>query len=226
MNLTDQAYQAIKNDITTCVLEPGQQVSQQQLAQKYGFGLMPVREALRRLAQEGLVQSVPRFGYIVSSITFSDVREIFELRSVLESAAVRLALMRGTQEQLERIAQEADFTYVYKDRKSYSDFLVHNAEFHRSIAALSDNRRLIDQISRLLSEMTRIFHLGLDLKDSTQEMRDEHIALAEALCRRDENLAEHLVQSQIVCSQERVLEAMTSRFAALERTVKITPSGK
>jgi DNA-binding GntR family transcriptional regulator len=223
MNLTDQVHKVIKDEITTCVLEPGQQISQLQLSQRYGFGLTPVREALRRLAQEGLVQSVPRFGYIVSSITLCDVREIFELRSILELAAVRLAVVRGTQEQLETIAQDAGFTYVYRDRKSYSDFLVHNAEFHRSIAILSDNRRLIDQISRLLNEMTRIFHLGLDLKDSAQEMHDEHVALAEAILQRDANLAEHLVQSQIVRSQERVLEAMTSRFAALERTVKINP---
>jgi DNA-binding GntR family transcriptional regulator len=225
VSLSDKAYEVIKNDIITCTFEPGEQIAQQQLAEKYQFGMTPTREALQRLAQEGFVQSIPRFGYVVSSITFSDVQEIYELRSILESGAARLAATRGTDGQLADIARTADFTYVYRNRDSYSEFLAANTHFHRAVAAVAGNRRLVEQISRLLDEMTRIFHLGLDLRDSAEEMRQEHLALAESLCARDPERAEHVVQSQIARSQQRVLEALVHRLGLVGQKVQVTPVG-
>ena len=211
-SLADKAYDVVKADIITCVLEPGQQIVQSQLAEKYQIGMTPIREALQRLTQEGFVQPVPRFGYIVSPITFSDVREIYELRSIVESAAARLSAVRGAQERLDRIRTNADFSYVYKDRHSYVEFLACNNNFHRSIAEAAGNQRLVDLVSKLLDELTRVFHLGLDLRDSAKEMRDEHLALAQALCDRDPGRAEQIVQSQITRSQNRVLEALIRRL--------------
>ncbi|MBC7225211.1 MAG: GntR family transcriptional regulator [Anaerolineae bacterium] len=212
LSLADKAYEVIKTDIITCVLRPGQQIAQPQLAERYGVGLTPVREALQRLAQEGFVQAVPRFGYIVSPIAISDVYEIYELRSIAESAAARLAAVRGSQEALRRIAEEANFTYRYRDRRSYSDFLALNSKFHLSIAEAAGNRRLANLVAHLLDELLRVFHLGLDLRDSAEEMRDEHIALATALLERDPIRAEQLVQSQIARSQQRVLEALAGEL--------------
>ena len=214
-SLAGKAYEIVKGEIITCALEPGQQIVQSQLAERYHIGLTPVREALQRLAQEGFVQPIPRFGYIVSPITLSDVREIFELRSIVESSAARLAAVRGLQEQLNEILAHADFTYVYKERQSYTDFLAHNADFHRSIAVAARNQRLVDLVSRLLDELTRVFHLGLDLRDSAEEMRNEHLALAQVLCDRDPGRAEQIVQSQIVTSQNRILEALTRRISGI-----------
>jgi DNA-binding FadR family transcriptional regulator len=71
---------------------------------------------------------------------------------------------------------------------------------------------LVDLVSRFLDELTRVFHLGLDLRDSAEEMRDEHLALAQALCSRDPDQAEQIVQSQIARSQNRVLEALIRRL--------------
>jgi len=209
MSLSDQAYNSIKEAIITCALGPGEQIVQSQLAERYGIGTTPVREALQRLAQEGFVRAVPRFGYVVTPVTFTDVQEIYELRAIVETAAVRLAAVRGTTEQLRQIAETADFTYKYRDIGSYASFLNLNADFHRSVAGLAGNARLVDQVSRLLDELNRVFHLGLDLRDSAHEMRDEHLALADALTQRDPDRAEAIVRSQIERSQQRVLEALT-----------------
>ncbi|MGQ9585510.1 MAG: GntR family transcriptional regulator [Anaerolineae bacterium] len=214
LSLADKAYDILKADIITCTLRPGQQIAQSQLAEQHQMGTTPIREALQRLAQEGFVQPVPRFGYIVTPISFSDVHEIYELRSIAESAAARLAAVRGSQEQLRRIAEAATFTYVYRDVRSYTEFLSRNTEFHRSIAIVAGNQRLVDLVSRLLDELTRVFHLGLDLRDSAEEMRDEHLALVKALTDRDPDRAEKIVQSQIARSQQRVVEALTSRLSA------------
>ena len=193
-SLTDQAYDLLKNDILTCRIMPGEQIAQAQLVERFGIGLSPVREALQRLAQEGFVQSIPRFGYLISPVTIADVQELFELRKILECAAVSLAVERGTEKDIRNLNNEADFTYVYHDLESYSDFLQRNNEFHRNIATLSGNQRLVDAISKVLGELLRLFHLGLDLRDSAEEMREEHVELVTALLERDADLAEEIVQ--------------------------------
>lgn len=218
-SLSEKAYETIKAEIITCALRPGQQIAQRQLADQYQVGMTPVREALQRLAQEGFVQPIPRFGYVVSPVTFSDVHEIYELRSIAESAAVRLAAVRGSQEQLESISEAAGFTYTYGRRESYREFLERNAAFHRAIAAAAGNQRLVDLISRLLDELTRVFHLGLDLRDSAGEMRDEHVTVARALCDRDPDRAEQIVRSQIERSQQRVLEALLYQASSVPRSL-------
>ncbi len=207
-SLTARAYEALKADIITCALQPGQQIAQRQLARQYQAGLTPIREALQRLAQEGFVQPLPRYGYIVSPIALSDVREIFQLRAILEGAAARLAAEKASPQQLERIAGAARSTYVYRDRATYSHYLASNAAFHRSVALAAGNQRLADQVSRILDELTRLFHLGLDLKDAAEEMLCEHLALAEALAAHDAVRAEQIVLGQIARSQQRVLDAL------------------
>ena len=213
-SLADQAYKALKQDIITCSLRPGQQVVQAQLSEHYGYGATPVREALQRLEQEGFVEAVPRFGYVISSITLRDVGEIYELRLIIESSAAALAATRGSDEELEVICEDCDFSYVYGDTESYTDFLSRNVEFHRSVAVAAGNERMVDFLTGLLQEMTRIFHLGLDLRDSAEEMRREHIELAETLVSRDADRAEQIVREQIEASQGRVFEALT-RYGGL-----------
>ena len=207
--LADQAYKALKKDIITCALEPGEQVVQAQLSNAYGFGATPIREALQRLAQEGFVEAIPRFGYIVTPITFRDVREVYEFRLIIETAAARLAAERGSQKQLTGLLETSKFSYVYGDRKSYSRFLSRNMDFHRSVAVAAGNERMVNTLSTLLEEMTRIFHVGLDLRDSAREMRDEHVSLCEALLERDPDRADKVVRDQIETSRARVVEALT-----------------
>ena len=180
---------------------------QADLAEAYGVGVTPVREALRRLALEGFLFSVPRLGYQVSQVTYQDVQEIFEMRLILECASGRLAAVRASDEALRSIADSANFTYVFKERDSYMVFLSHNAAFHISIAEAAGNQRLVSQIRKVLDELHRVFHLGLDLKDSAATMRDDHLGLSAALLSRDADRIEQLIREDIKNSRDRVLEA-------------------
>lgn len=224
-SLSDQTYDALKNDITSCVLRPGQQIAQNQLAEKYQVGLTPVREALQRLAQEGFVQAIPRFGYIVSPLTLSDIRDLFELRAVLEAAAARLAAQRASDETLQQIAAVADRTAFYRDGQSETDFEL-NAEFHRLVARAGGNQRLALALQHQMDELMRVFNLGLDLQESGEAWRTEHRALAQALLQRDAAAAEQIARDQVVHSQRRVLEALTRSAAAAGpagQSIQLTP---
>ena len=211
-SLSDQAYDVLKRAIMTCELEPGLRIAQPQIVEKYNLGVTPAREALKRLEQEGYVQSIPRFGYVISEISIVDIQEIYELRMILETAAVRAAAVRVNDRQLKEIERSATFTYTYRDRNSYFEFLNMNTRFHAQIALLTGNRRLADLIAKLLDDMTRIFHLGLDLRDSAEEMRNEHLALVKALEQHDPDHAENLIREQILRSQQRVVEMLNYRL--------------
>jgi DNA-binding GntR family transcriptional regulator len=211
-SLANQAYTALKKDILTCELDPGSTIAQSQLVKRYDFGLTPVREALKRLEQEGYVQSIPRFGYLITSITLKDVEDLYDLRLILEQSAVRMAIQRATDEQLAQIQEKATFTYKFKNRITYLQFLEHNINFHVSIALASRNHKLAEMLANVLNEMTRIFNLGLDLRDSAEEMRNEHIVLAAALAKRDIQQAEQIVQDQIMLSRQRVVEMLVQRL--------------
>jgi len=211
-SLAHQAYTALRKDILTCELDPGSTIAQSQLVKRYDFSLTPVREALKRLEQEGYVQSIPRFGYLITPVTLKDVEDLYDLRLILEQSAVRMAIQRASAEQLAQIQQKATFTYKFKNRLSYLQFLEHNISFHVSIALASGNRKLAEMLANVLNEMTRIFNLGLDLRDSAEEMRNEHILLAAALAQRDIQPAEQIVQDQIVLSRQRVVEMLVQRL--------------
>jgi DNA-binding GntR family transcriptional regulator len=214
-SLSGQAYAIIKKDILTCVLDPGSKIAQPELVKRYDFGITPIREALKRLEQEGLVKSMPRFGYLISPITIRDVEEIFELRMILEKSSVGLAIQCASDEQLASIMQHANFTYIYKDRETYLIFLEQNISFHRAIAVAAGNQRLAEMLTIVLGEMTRPFNLGLDLRDSAEEMRREHIAIATSLVKRDIDGAVNTIEAQITRSRERVLEMLTKRLKLL-----------
>ncbi|MDR3573636.1 MAG: GntR family transcriptional regulator [Anaerolineaceae bacterium] len=211
-SLAERAYTTIKKDIITCVLDPGSQIAQSQLVQRYDFGITPVREALKRLEQDGYVQSIPRFGYIVTPINIKDIEDIYDLRLILEKSSVRLAAQRASDEKLAQLLERANFSYRFKDTESYRIFLEMNNAFHVAIALTSGNRKLADTLANLLNEMTRIFHLGLDLRDSAEEMRHEHLALAGAIAKRNVDHAEQIIEDQITSSRRRVIEMFVQRL--------------
>jgi DNA-binding GntR family transcriptional regulator len=212
LTLANQAYEQIKFDIITCTFVPGQQIAQPQLVEKYEFGITPTREALHKLAQEGFLQPIPRFGYVVSPISIPDVNQIYELRSILEPAAAHIAAEVASQEDLEQLIKDADFSYIPGDRQSTIDFVKDNARFHLSFAIATGNRRLVDAISKTLDEMARIFFLGLNFREMSQEVRDEHQAIAIAIYNRDPDKAEKISREEIAHSKERILDVLRNKW--------------
>ncbi|NPV78411.1 MAG: GntR family transcriptional regulator [Anaerolineae bacterium] len=213
MNLSRKAYNLIREEIITCILSPGQQINQGEIAKKLQMGITPVREALTRLAHEGLVTVLPRYGYLVSPITLTDLNELFEYRVILETAAVKMAAQKASDQQILALLAMADFTYHYKEIQDHTKFLNRNAQFHSAVATLANNRRLSESLSSVLDELTRFFHIGLNLRDSADEMRTEHMDLARALQERDESKAEDIVRRQIDRSRQRIIEALQTNNA-------------
>lgn len=204
----DEVYEALKRDIITLRLAPGESLTEQQLARTYGTSRVPVREASRRLQQEGLLTAVPYKGYFVSQISLKEIGDCFDLRTVLETYAVERAIDRASDEALQRLDQLSRYEYTFHDWTSYAKFLERNLEFHLNVAELSENDRLVNTLDDLLGSMQRFFFLGLDLGDFGKEMRDEHEQLVELICTRAREQASQSTRDQISRSKERIMRAL------------------
>jgi len=204
----EEVYRACRRDLITLAFRPGAALTEQQLAERYGTSRVPVREACRRLQQEGLLAAVPYKGYFVTQISMRQIADCFELRQVLESHALAMAVARATDAELERLESLAAIEYTYHDWESYARFLDRNLDFHLRLAGLSGNERLVATLADLLSSMQRYFFLGLDLGDYGAEMREEHQCLVVALRRRDGAGALDCLRRQIERSRERIVRAL------------------
>jgi DNA-binding GntR family transcriptional regulator len=207
-SLVDQAYLRLRQEILTCILAPGQVVSERELAQRYEMSKTPVREALTRVCHEGLVQRLSGRGYIIAPITIQYIRDLFDLRLVLEVAAAERAARHAAPAHLAALKEMSTVSYSLGDPESHSAFLQTNRAFHLALAAAAENRRLVEILEGLLIEMERLFYLGLRLRDSSQEMRREHQELVAALESGDIAGVREAMTRQINASRDRILEAI------------------
>jgi len=207
--------------VLSCALVPGSQVYEAELARRYGTSKTPVREALNALRQERLIVVHPRRGYQVMPLTMNDILSLLELRAVLESGAATLAASRSSKEDLDELEQLARASYSRGNRQSLDQFIDANTRFHVRVAELSGNERISALISRCLDELQRVFHLGADIKDISQEVAQDHLELVEALRKRDSESARTIVADQVKHTRENIISALTVSQAALPRHIEI-----
>lgn len=206
--LADRAYAVLKHDILTCKLAPGQRVNEKDICTALGISRTPLREALNRLGLEGLVSLVPYHGFEVAPITLQDVREMCELRYVLEAETAARTAKRATGEEIETLSQLAELRYVPGSRETYEDYLRANSAFHNALAHFSHNARLEAAVVALLDQLQRPLYLGLDVGLDAKEATAEHLAVVYAISRHDAEAAAECMREQILRAEERMLTAM------------------
>ena len=225
-SLAHAAYQALRERIVRCELEPGRRVTEAELSRDTGLGKTPVREALTRLIQDGLMRSIPGHGYAIAPITLQDVQDLFDYRLIVEPAAVRLAAGRIDAARLRRLDELCGAGYSPGDPESASAFNRVNAEFHLAIATASGNRRLSEAVGRLLDETQRLFYLQLLLRNRNDLVAHEHKALVEALVAGDGESAATIAVEHIRETQRDVIEVLLTSPTLLQAPVAAPARGE
>jgi DNA-binding GntR family transcriptional regulator len=213
--LNDRAYERIRNDIITCVLAPGAEISEAQLCTHYRLGKAPVRMALIRLAHEGLVRAFPRQGYRVTPVTLKDIHDIFELRLMLEPPAARMAAGKVDMQRLRALEDACRVGYEPGDIRSITRYLEANKALDVEIAQAAGNGRLATMIAQLLDQMTRLLHVGMRLRNRSQEIQHAHRALLKAFARGDAETAERISREQIVAARNMMSGAILTSSTVL-----------
>lgn len=148
----DLVLASMREAILTAALPPGTRLRQEKLAELFGTSRIPVREALRALEYEGLVTSMPRRGFTVTELDADDIEEVYDLRILLESHAVRLAVPLITDEDLQNLEE----LYARMVTAASGDELLAGREaFYSRLYSITGRPRLVAQISRLRQEIAR-----------------------------------------------------------------------
>lgn len=218
--LTEQAFDSIKRRIIQLDLQPGQRFTESQLANELGLSKTPVREALAKLEREGLVEVIARSGYRVSDVTLKDARDLLAVRTLLETEAAGLAAARiGDGKQLQALNELCRITYDPSDRSSIARFLEANTEFHATVAEAGGNEQLAEMLRTVLDQLERLFHLGLALTTTSEEMVHEHQDLVRAIMSGNVAEARSVAEAQTRASQLMVLEGLLSSPSLLATNI-------
>jgi DNA-binding GntR family transcriptional regulator len=169
-SLADRAYLSIRDLIVSLELAPGSLIDERQLVETLGIGRTPVREALRRLAQEQLVEVFPRRGMFVTGVDVRDLARISEVRAALEPEAARLAAERATDEERNELASLSD------QIKGGADLMGLDERIHRAVYAAAHNHLLEKTLGEYYVLALRIWMIALDraqdLEDAVEAHRD------------------------------------------------------
>ena len=188
-SLTEKAYQAISGAIARLELKPGETLTQDRLAKWLGISRTPVREALRRLEQDGLIQNVPGRGLIVTELTIKDVEDLLELLRILDTQAAYLAAQRRTPEQAEELAAIAEALLVAAEDHDVEAWSRIDKPYHDLLLAATGNhflRRAIEEVRRRLQRIT--YQVAIQPEHLLSGTR-EHVALAQAISDSDAHAA-------------------------------------
>ncbi|MHB8452100.1 MAG: GntR family transcriptional regulator [Mycobacteriales bacterium] len=206
-----EAYVEIKRRVLDLRMPPGSEFTEGELAADLGASKTPIREALARLRQEGLVDAVARSGYRVTPVTVKDARDLMGLRTLLEGEAAALAAAHGADvaelRDLERLCQAS---YDPADRASIVTFLAANFQLHLAIGRMSGNARLTESLQETLEQLERVMHLGLAVSSRAGEVVHEHQELVAAILEGDAEAAREAAIAQARAAQRMTLEALLS----------------
>lgn len=201
-------YDKLRGEIVAGNLEAGASLSEAALASRYGTSRTPVREALRRLEQDGLVERGDR-GMRVRTRSPEEILEIYEVRITLESNAAAAAAHRHTDFDLIRIrrAQLAMDATVETDPAAMA---ATNRAVHEAIWAASHNGTLVDLLTRLNNHLSRYPATTLALPGRWEEARKEHDAIIQAIAARDGERAAELARGHMCRARELRLQIWAS----------------
>jgi DNA-binding GntR family transcriptional regulator len=200
-SLADRAYHAIREMIVSLDLRPGAVIDERRLMQQLGIGRTPIREALRTLAQERLVEVYPRRGMFVTSVEIRDLASLAEVRSVLESSAARLAAERATDEDRDTVAALLDELERHEELDQ-RELMALDERIHRQVYRAAHNQFLEASLEQYYVLALRIWYLALDQARELEQAVLDHREILEAIRDGDPDRAEQAMRRHVVEFEE------------------------
>jgi len=189
------AYRRLLMEIRAGALKPGDRLLEADLATRLGISRTPVREAIRQLEADGLVVHVPRVGAAVRGLDPGEVTELYEMRSVLEGTAARLAARAASVVELEELAAiNAEMAAARGDPDRLHEL---NRQFHAALLDAARNRYLARSVAGLQKTLLLLGPTTLDREERVRSAVEEHAQVLEALRARDETVAEQAMRRHV-----------------------------
>lgn len=212
MDITSKTriYRQVRRWIIVGRLQPGERLDVESLALNFETSVTPVRDALQMLSHEGLVTIRPRSGYFVTNITLKQLRDMLDLRKVLEIAAVERAAQRITPEQISQL-RGVHAGYTGDDDESYDRYTDENRRFHFLVAQAAGNQELAEMIGHLHDRLARF----MVLRHAGKSQEVTHARIVDALEAGDTVTARQALLDDIDTTRDAILDGVLDEVAEI-----------
>lgn len=202
--LRDVVFRTLRQGILTGELKPGERLMEIHLANKLGVSRTPIREAIRKLELEGLVTMIPRRGAEVAQITEKSMKDVLEVRKVLDRLSVELACERISEEEKRQLKEACEAFEEAVEEGDYAKIAKADVVFHDIIVAATGNMRLSQMVNNLAEQMYR--YRFEYIKDKSQHARlvREHQVIYDGIVEGDQKKALSAIDEHID-NQEKVI---------------------
>ena len=191
-------YENLKRRIIHNALKPGEPINEAVLSKEFKISKTPIREAFQQLERDGFVENIQGRGFFVSRISFQDVKELFEIREILECGVIRRAALKGEPEKIEGIRKKFASLDGNSDRNPRNQFKAGD-RIHTYIFETFGNQRLTEMYKRIQEHVERMrIHFFSDPHDERSENSyREHLEILDAMEARDPARAERAVRDHL-----------------------------
>lgn len=214
----EKVYEKIKELAIDYHFRPGERINEVELSAQLGVSRTPVREALNRLAKDGFMRFVPNRGFYSRDLTPDGVRELYEVRMIIEQSAFRFACLRATDAEIAATAaiwEEVSEHRPPKTDQDWAKIAEIDERFHMGIALISHNQRLCEMLDSLNS-LSRFFRrIDLEAPVRRNNAYDEHVDIIAALRQRDIGKGTVLIEQHISLSSEHAVEVTKEGLARI-----------
>lgn len=213
VSLRGRIFNQLQNDIINGKYQEGDNLIETKLSEELGVSRTPIREAIRQLELEGLVQSIPNKGAIVKGISPQDIQDIYTIRMMIEGLAARWAAEKITSEELEELKEAIELEEFYTLKNDTEHLQKFDSRFHDIIFKASKSKPLMHTLSTFHHYVQKARAASLASPGRAQKALEEHKAILLAIIERNAAKAEKL-------TTEHVRNASKSFINLIKQTVK------
>ena len=203
-SLADQVFEKLENDIIQGVYKRGELLTELKLVEQLGVSRTPIREALRRLEQERLIEDTGK-GSRVLGITMEDLEDIMNIRQRIEGLAAYYATVNLTPDGLKELTHIVDLQEFYFSKRDKEHLRQVDDAFHDMICELSKRSVISDTLVPLMRKTRRYRRIAIDNWDRTTDTMNEHKQIFLAIASGDAKLAEELTTKHIIHAKEHMI---------------------
>ena len=209
----DKLISDIRNEVSSGILKPGDQLEVTALAERFGVSRTPIREAIRTLVESGVLETRPRKGSFVRVLSAKQLLDLFQVAAELEGMACRLAALSLTKENVEAIERGLAKCTQAAEVQNNAEYAMANLDFHTAIHNASGNDWLIEQLRQLQINLNSYRTMPYEIRGRLNKSTDEHKIICDAILSGDGEHACNLMRDHMMLQGKR----LPSIIASLEQ---------
>ena len=209
----DKLISDIRNEVSSGILKPGDQLEVTALAERFGVSRTPIREAIRTLVESGVLETRPRKGSFVRVLSAKQLLDLFQVAAELEGMACRLAALSLTKENVEAIESGLAKCTQAAEFQNNVEYAMANLDFHTAIHNASGNDWLIEQLRQLQINLNSYRTMPYEIRGRLKKSTDEHKIICDAILSGDGEHACNLMRDHMMLQGKR----LSSIIATLEQ---------